>query len=347
MKYSLSGSFIFSVQEAKALKKLRIIKQNLIHVQGLPRSLANTEILKSSEYFGQYGKIKNIVLSSKMNQDSNKEVYSVYITYKNKIEAACAILCVDSLLINGKIIRAFFGTTKYCSYFLENRICQSSKKCAYLHQLVSNKDIIIDVNTKFSYNEHLNMSKKIISQSILEIKNILKEGKKSKGVLPPIEFIFLSEAQKEKYLGSGNINYVKSNENKVIDFSIKNNFIINNIYNLNNIRININNDNIIQKNEFNYSGNIQSENNVDTKNFNDLNPICDVNIKRYQDPFELYNIFKDSIKHILLSKPFFTNIKNTQLKKMEYNYFKNDLLKKGIDINLALGGCLDCISDCI
>ena len=144
MKYSLSGSFFFSNEKAEELKKLRIIKQNLIHVQGFPRSLANTEILKSNEYFGQYGKIKNIVLSSKMNQDSNKEVYSVYITYRNKIEASCAILCVDSLLINGKIIRAFFGTTKYCSYFLENRICQSSKKCAYLHQLVSNKDIIID-----------------------------------------------------------------------------------------------------------------------------------------------------------------------------------------------------------
>ena len=249
MKYGLSGSFFFSNEKAEELKKLRIIKQNLIHVHGLPRALANTELLKSKEYFGQYGKIKNIVLSSKMNQDSNKEVYSVYITYKNKIEASCAILCVDSLLINGKIIRAFFGTTKYCSYFLENRICQSSKKCAYLHQLVSNKDIIIDMNTKFSYNEHLNMSKKIIAQSILEIKNILKKGKKSKGVLPPIEFIFLSEAQKEKYLGSGNINYVKSNENMVI--SIKNNFIINNLYNLNNIRININNDNIIQKNGFN------------------------------------------------------------------------------------------------
>ena len=335
MKYGLSGSFFFSNEKAEELKKLRIIKQNLIHVQGLPRSLANTEILKSNEYFGQYGKIKNIVLSSKMNSDSNKEVYSVYITYKNKIEASCTILCVDSLLINGKIIRAFFGTTKYCSYFLENRICQSSKKCAYLHQLVSNKDIIIDVHTKFSYNEHLNMSKKIIAQSILPIKNILKEGKKSKWVLPPIEFIFLSEAQKEKYLGSGNINYVKSNENKVIDSSIKNNFMINNIYNFNNIRININNDNI------------KSENIVDTKNFNNLNHKCDLNIKLYQDPFELYNIFKDSIKHILLSKPFFTNIKNTQLKKMEYNYFKNDLLKKGIDINLALEGCLDCISDCI
>ena len=347
MKYGLSGSFFFSNEKAEELKKLRIIKQNLIHVHGLPRSLANTEILKSSEYFGQYGKIKNIVLSSKMNQDSNKEVYSVYITYKNKIEAACAILCVDSLLINGKIIRAFFGTTKYCSYFLENRICQSAKKCAYLHQLVSNKDIIIDANTNFSYNEHLNMSKKIISKSILEIKNILSKGTKLKGVLPPIEFIFLNEAQKEKYLGSGNINYVKSNENKVIDSSIKNNFMINNIYNFNNIRININNDNIIKNNGFNYSDNIKSENIVDTKNFNDLNPICDVNIKRYQDPFELYNIFKDSIKHILLSKPFFINIKNTQLKKMEYNYFKNDLLKKGIDINLALQGCLDCISDCI
>ena len=32
---------------------------------------------------------------------------------------------------------------------------------------------------------------------------------------------------------------------------------------------------------------------------------------------------------------------------MEYNYFKNDLLQKGVDILLLLRGCLDCIKDCI
>ena len=60
-----------------------------------------------------------------------------------------------------------------------------------MHQLVTNKDIIIDDNTIFSYNEHLNMCKKIIDQSNLDINKILKESKKSKGVLPSADFIFL------------------------------------------------------------------------------------------------------------------------------------------------------------
>ena len=84
----------------------------------------------------------------------------MYITYENKIEAASAILCIDSLLIDGKIIRAFFITTKYCNSFLNNQKCKNCEKCVFLHQLVTNKDIIIDENTKFPYSEHLNMSKK-------------------------------------------------------------------------------------------------------------------------------------------------------------------------------------------
>ena len=79
----------------------------------------------------EYDYFKND-LSKKINQENNKEVYSVYITYKNNIEAACAILCVDSLLIFGKIIRAFFGTTKYCNYFLNNKTCPNLKKCMYI-----------------------------------------------------------------------------------------------------------------------------------------------------------------------------------------------------------------------
>ena len=146
MQRRFLSSINFTKEEAESLKKLRIIKQNLIHVQGLPKNLANTEVLKSKEYFGQYGTITNIILSRKRNPENNKEAYSVYITYENKIEAACAILCVDSLLICGKIIRAFFGTTKYCSYFLDNRKCPNSKKCLFLHQLVTNKEIIIDAN---------------------------------------------------------------------------------------------------------------------------------------------------------------------------------------------------------
>ena len=105
--------------------------------------------------------------------------------------------------------------------------------------------------------------------------------------------------------------------------------------------------NIIQKNGYKQSDVIYKKNIVNTKNFKGLNSKHDVDITKNQDPHELYNIFKDSITYILFSKPFYVNIRNVPLKKMEYNYFKNDLLQKGIDILLLLRGCLDCIKDCI
>ena len=78
------NSLIFSKEKAESLKKLRIIQKNLIHVQGIPRSLAN---VRKKSYFGQYGIIKDIMLSIKISDD-NKENYSVYITYENEIQAA-------------------------------------------------------------------------------------------------------------------------------------------------------------------------------------------------------------------------------------------------------------------
>ena len=332
MKSRFLGSFFFTKQKSDSLKKIRIIKQNLIHVQGLPKSLINAEILKSNECFGQYGTIKDVILSKKINPENNKEKCSVYITYENKIEAACAILCVDSLLICGKIIRAFFGTTKYCSHFLNNQKCPNAEKCMFLHKLVTNEEIIIDDNTNFSYNEHLNMSKKIIEQSNLDTKKILfRKRKKSKNILPSIDFIFLSEEQKENYFGLSNISYIRNNE----DIIIKNdNFIFNKNYNI----IKINNVNNIKLNINITTADINSAKN--TKNFNHNQSIT---INKYEDPAELYNIFKDSIKHILLAKPFFITIRNAPLKEMEYNYLKNDLIKKGVDINIALEGCFDCI----
>ena len=55
MKSRFIDSVIFTREKAESLKKLRIIKQNLIHVQGIPRSLANVGTLRKKSYFGQYG----------------------------------------------------------------------------------------------------------------------------------------------------------------------------------------------------------------------------------------------------------------------------------------------------
>ena len=119
MKTTFFNSMIFSKEEAESLKKLRIIQQNLIHVQGLPRSLNSEKLLESQKYFGQYGTIKNIILCKKINPENNKEVYSVYITYENVIQAAIAISCVDSLLIEGKNHSGFFWYNKILQLFFK------------------------------------------------------------------------------------------------------------------------------------------------------------------------------------------------------------------------------------
>ena len=230
-----------------SLSKIRIIKKNLVHVHGLPQSFANTDKLGQIEYFGQYGKIQKILLSSKTNE-TNKKTFSVYITYSNEKEASFAILAVDSLLIEGKLVRAFFGTTKYCNYFLNNSFCPNEDKCMFLHKLVKDKDIIIDINTIFSYNEHLNLAKKIIQfsnpQTIKIVMNIIKP---KNTIFPNIDYIFLNEKQKEYYFHSNKISYVKSNSirQERINYFIN----YNDEYNINDFQHNIMNNSNNSRNQ--------------------------------------------------------------------------------------------------
>ena len=60
---------------------------------------------------------------------------------------------------------------------------------------------------------------------------------------------------------------------------------------------------------------------------------------------ELPELFSNSITRILKVRTFFSNNKGKYLRKMELDYFKNDLAKNGIDINELLKGCLDSLSD--
>ena len=348
------GQIFFTKNEILSLSKIRIIKKNLVHVHGFPSSLSNSEKLSQVEYFGQYGKIKKILLSSKTNTETNKKTFSIYITYSNEKEASFAILAVDSLLIEGKLIRAFFGTTKYCNYFLNNTYCPNEDKCMYLHKLVKDKDIIIDSKTVFSYNEHLNLAKKIIQFSNPETRKIIFNlAKPMNTVFPNINFIFLTEEQKEQYLHSTNISYVKSNTNKEelnnnnsynnnnFNF-IKDNFqynLINNFDN-NNCHSLIKNKSIVNL----YINNINTRSQINNFNIIRANENCNKNI--YLDnPFEMHKLFEKSIKHILYAKPFFTKINNHKLlKKIEFFYLKNELHKKGINIYSLLSDCLDCVN---
>ena len=346
------GKIIFSKNEMLSLSKIRIIKKNLVHVHGFPPSLANTEKLSQIEYFGQYGKIQKILLSSKINSETNKKTFSVYITYSNEKEASYAILAVDSLLIEGKLIRVFFGTTKYCNYFLNNSYCPNEEKCMFLHKLVKDRDVIIDSNTIFSYNEHLNLAKKIIQFSNPETKKkIMNLPKPENTIFPNIEFIFLNEAQKENYFHSSLISYVKSNSNpqevnnnyyNFIPQNIFSNITKNDLQNNNNIYQNL----VKNKSIANLAQNIKyNENQINNLN-NFISKENCYKIINLDDPFEMHKLLQKHIKYILeLRTIFYKNKNNIIFEIIEFNYLKKELNKKGINIYKFLNGCLDYIKD--
>ena len=282
------------------------------------------------------------MISYKINPDNKRKNYSAYITYSKEREAALAILCVDSLMIKGKIIRAFFGTTKYCSYFLNNSKCQNLEKCFFLHQLANDDDIILDSERDFTYNQHLNLSKKILKLSSPEDIEILRKMEKpKKNVFPPVEYIFMIEEEKEKYLEKRGISYIKNYNNE------KDERLLNNINNndlaekyYDNCDYSINSVNISDKYNNNRDININEQKSLSNSSYLK----GDIYIDMYKDPLFLSKIFSNSIKHILLAKPYFNNINSDFLKKMEFDYFKKDLMKQGINIYSLLNGCLDCIN---
>jgi hypothetical protein len=318
-------------------KETRIIKKNLIHAHGFPKSLSKLEILKSYEYFGQYGTILNSILIKKVNSNTNKSTFSVYITFSDEKEAAIAILCVDSLIIEGKIVRAFYGTTKYCKYFLNNVACPNEHKCIFLHKLVTDEDIIINNDTKFSYDDHLNLAKKILK--LYNVK-FFRYQKNKNSVFPPISFIYYTEEEKERLLESRKLGYAKDKSNINNDSNKLSN---SNHKTSNNNSFEISNSVFFNNNNIKLSNNIININYV-YKPFNNLYVINQKDNKAFYPEFidksYLPIIFSNSIKHILFAKPFFMAKKNIPLRKLELEYFKDDLDKYGIDGYKLLEGCL-------
>ena len=213
---------IFSEEESKELSKQRIIQKNLVHFQGFPDRYYDKDLLCSQEYFGQYGIISKIILTNKTDKKLNKKSNSAYITFASCEQAAYAILSVDSIKIDNQLVRAFFGTTKYCNHFLNNFKCFNSEKCMFLHYIADKSDIIAE-NSKFGYSEHIKLAKKIINfgspQSQLYV---MKNASKSNTILPSILTIYHKD---DIIIKTKNHRRKKSNESlenfqKIIDSDI-------------------------------------------------------------------------------------------------------------------------------
>mmetsp|Transcript_22022 Transcript_22022/g.21716 ORF Transcript_22022/g.21716 Transcript_22022/m.21716 type:complete len:325 (-) Transcript_22022:39-1013(-) len=125
------------------LSKMRIIQTDLVYIINLPPSVAEETILKSFAYFGQYGNIKKCVVN-KANAYTNGTSgvsFGAYITYSNEEESSLCIKACNEFVLEGKSLTVAFGTTKYCTYFLEGVPCPKPE-CLYLHKLAPQSQMI-------------------------------------------------------------------------------------------------------------------------------------------------------------------------------------------------------------
>ena len=310
----------FTPEESKNLSKLRIIQKNLVHFQNFPDFLLNKDILSSKEYFGKFGKILKIVVVSKEDEITKKKQNSAYITFSNNKEAALAILNFDSILIGENLVRAFFGTSKYCIHFLNNLECYNKEKCMFVHQLANENDYL-GVNSKFRYSEHIKLAKKIVKDNNFNNNDKSNINVNDQIIIPKrktsnsSQNSNLSNNTLDTSAGSGIIN------NKCYDnlslFKSKNQSRFFN----NKIDININNK--INNNEIDNSINNKNNN-------NDINNINNINIINIDISDNLKNI----IDNVLLRYGFFKRFNNFfKINDLE-NYLCKKLYKETNDDNI-------------
>ena len=327
IQYS-SYSPLISKKSLIALSKQRIIQRNLVHFQGFPDCIYDKEILLSKEYFGQYGNILKIVLVSKEDKIQKRKTNSAYLTFENEEQAAYCILSVDSIKINNQLVRAFFGTTKYCTHFLNNFKCFNEEKCMFLHHAADSNDIVNE-NTKFNYNDHIKLAKKIIDYGNEKNKLIIiNKTYKLKSILPNIKNIYTREKMNisiKSIDGCNDCNHhIRLNSNSSNDSTANNSTNRSNNRTISHSPHNKENN----KNDLNYKTDAQ----IILNNTNDLNifPITKQKKSRF---FDIYDETKNKFKYlsylvdnIFARKLFFNKFKNH--KEISLEKLEKDLCKK-------------------
>jgi CCR4-NOT transcription complex subunit 4 len=124
--------------DRKHLHNYRVVQRNLVYVIGVPSNFANEEQLRRPEYFGQYGKIGKVVIH-RTHANAHTTV-SVYVTFVHREDAKAAIQVLDNHWLDQQhLLRASFGTTKYCNNFIRGVPC-NNPECVYLHELGEDDD---------------------------------------------------------------------------------------------------------------------------------------------------------------------------------------------------------------
>ncbi|ESU39757.1 Transcriptional repressor [Giardia duodenalis] len=137
------------------LSKTRVLQSNLVYVTGVPNSLTVDE-LKSSSFFGKYGTVLKIVAKHNAHIEAHRHTYALYITYSTDESAKDCILSSTETYLGGNLLRCSFGTTKFCTSFLDGKQC-ANKDCMFLHDLRDDHIIFTekDTNNKRRFNEYV------------------------------------------------------------------------------------------------------------------------------------------------------------------------------------------------
>ncbi|KAF9890237.1 transcriptional repressor general negative regulator of transcription subunit 4 [Aspergillus nanangensis] len=127
----------------KNLAGVRVVQKNLVYVIGLNPTIRDEsqllQTLRGRDYFGQYGDIEKIVVSKAKPGGNPNQGIGVYVTYARKSDAATCIGSVDGSVNGDRVLRAQYGTTKYCSSFLRNEQCHN-RNCTFLHETGEDSD---------------------------------------------------------------------------------------------------------------------------------------------------------------------------------------------------------------
>ncbi|CAJ0574815.1 unnamed protein product, partial [Mesorhabditis spiculigera] len=148
----------------KHLSNYRVLQKNLLYVVGLSPRVADPEILKKSEYFGRFGKIIKVVVGTTTTAPPNlNSSHTAYVTYAKVEEALRAIQSVNNAALDGRLVRASLGTTKYCSSFLRGQLCYK-QECMYLHD-VADCDISF-TKEDMHQGKHTEYERRLIEQTL-------------------------------------------------------------------------------------------------------------------------------------------------------------------------------------
>ncbi|EER41497.1 CCR4-NOT core complex subunit Not4 [Histoplasma capsulatum H143] len=146
------------------LAGVRVVQKNLVYVIGLNPTIRDEsqllQTLRGDQYFGQYGDIEKIVVSKAKPGGNPNQGIGVYVTFARKADAATCIAAVDGSPNGDRVLRAQYGTTKYCSSFLRNEQC-NNRNCTFLHETGEDNDSfsrqdLSSMNTMSSQRAHPN-----------------------------------------------------------------------------------------------------------------------------------------------------------------------------------------------